>query len=107
MIDRNELIATMVDLLEVNLREHKTDGSLRASANLPLVGPEAALGSLGLVSFLADVESALAEKYDLEATLASEKAFSRSRSPFRSVETLADYILELASDPSENGLRGE
>jgi hypothetical protein len=101
-MNRTELIKLMVELLEGNLRQRNTNGNLPASPNLPLVGPQAALSSLGLVSFLADVESTLAERYNLDLTLVSERAFSRGRSPFRNVEALADYVLELAGIPSHD-----
>lgn len=103
-MNRTELITLMVELLEGNMRERNANGPVTVSSSLPLVGPQAALSSLGLVSFLADVESTLAEKYNLDLILVSERAFSRSRSPFRSVEALADYVLELAEMPSQDRL---
>ena len=103
-MNRTELITLMVKLLESNLRDRNTNGALTASPSLPLVGPQAGLSSLGLVSFLADVESTLSEKYNLDLTLVSERAFSRTRSPFRSVEALADYILELAGTATHDRL---
>ena len=51
-----------------------------------------------LVSFIADLETTLASDYGLNLTLVSEQALSRSKSPFRSVDALADYILELTGD---------
>jgi hypothetical protein len=62
----------------------------------PLIfGPGAAMDSLGLVNFLADLEFRLGEEFGREIVLASEQAMSRSRSPFRDVDALTEYILEL------------
>jgi hypothetical protein len=69
--------------------------SARAGANPVIFGPGGALDSLGLVNFLADLEYRLAEQHGREVVLASERAMSRSRSPFRDVDTLTAYVLEL------------
>ncbi|MBK8476809.1 MAG: hypothetical protein IPL39_11020 [Opitutaceae bacterium] len=69
--------------------------SARMGANPVIFGAGGALDSLGLVNFLADLEYRIAEDYGRELVLASERAMSRSRSPFRDVDTLTAYILEL------------
>jgi hypothetical protein len=63
--------------------------------NPRIFGAGAPLDSLGLVNFLADLEYRLAEEFDREIVLASEQAMSRTRSPFRDVDALSEYILEL------------
>ncbi len=60
-----------------------------------LFGPGGALDSLGLVSYLADLEIRIGEEFGRELVLASEQAMSRSRSPFRTVTALTEYINEL------------
>ncbi|HZP60486.1 MAG TPA: hypothetical protein VFB27_09205 [Opitutaceae bacterium] len=69
-----------------------------SAANLAgevIFGPGGALDSLALVNFLADLEYRLAEEFGREVVLASEQAMSRSRSPFRDVPALTDYVVEL------------
>ena len=66
-----------------------------SSADGVIFGSGGALDSLGLVSFLADLEYKLGEEFGREIVLASEQAMSRSRSPFRDVASLSDYIVEL------------
>ena len=60
-----------------------------------IFGGEAAMDSLGLVNFLADLEYRLTEKFGRELVLASERAMSRKQSPFRDVAALTAYIEEL------------
>ncbi len=60
-----------------------------------IFGPGGALDSLGLVGYLADLEYRIAEVFGREVVLASEAAMSRSRSPFRDVTALSEYIFEL------------
>jgi acyl carrier protein len=61
------------------------------------------LDSLGLVRFIVMVEEKIEARTNIELTLASEKAMSRGSSPFRTLQTLADYIGECLL---EEGFRG-
>jgi len=63
-----------------------------------IFGPSAPLDSLGLVNFLADLEYRLGEKFGREFVLASERAMSRGRSPFRDVDALTEYVVELMAE---------
>ena len=101
-MQREELIALMVERLQDVLAEQGAHETIQASAASPLIGVEAVLTSLGLVSFIVDVESTLGQTYGVELTLVSEQALSRRNSPFRTVHTLADYILELVGAPGES-----
>jgi len=60
-----------------------------------IFGPGGVLDSLDLVNFLADLEYRLGEEFGRELVLASERAMSRGRSPFRDVNALTEYIMEL------------
>lgn len=95
---RAQLISTMVRLLHVALEENESAGVLMAAPDSALVGSEAVVSSMALVSFITDVESSLAQDFGFETILVNEKALSRKNSPFRSIEVLADYILELAAE---------
>jgi len=97
MIDRAGLVAEMAALLEEAVRAEGEETDLKPSSASPLVGGEAILSSLALVSYIMDVESILSDDYDLDVTLVNESALSRAKSPFRSVDALADYVLELAA----------
>ena len=61
----------------------------------PLIGPAAALDSMGLVTLIVTIEARVADALGRSVTLASEDAMSRTRSPFRTLGTLADYLDEL------------
>ncbi len=70
----------------------------RGAANPVIFGAGGTLDSLGLVNFLADLEYRLAGEFGREVVLASERAMSRSRSPFRDVEALTAYVVELLAE---------
>ena len=100
-MDRQRLISMMTGLLQTTLDDQNEHGTVTATASLPLVGENAAITSMRLVSFIADLETTLASDYGLNLTLVSEQALSRSKSPFRSVDALADYILELTGSADQ------
>ncbi|MBX7155409.1 MAG: hypothetical protein K1X91_10645 [Bacteriodetes bacterium] len=58
-----------------------------------LVGSNAVVDSVGLVSVIVDVEGRLADA-GIDVSLLSDKAMSMQRSPFRSVDSLAEFINE-------------
>lgn len=74
------------------------DIPVEKSEKTVLFGSDSSLDSMGLVSLIVTVERLVDEKFSKTITLASEKAFSRSSSPFRTVETLSEYVDELLSE---------
>jgi acyl carrier protein len=83
-----------VQIVTDAVKGYLDDDSTEVNEKTILLGNNAVVDSIGLVNLIVDIESALAEK-NLEITLTSEDAMSRRKSPFRSVETLSDYIIEL------------
>ena len=63
-----------------------------------LFGKGAGLDSLALVSLILEVEALLDERLALVVSLADERAMSRRQSPYRTIDTLCDYILEVLEE---------
>ena len=59
-----------------------------------LFGQGGTLDSLGLVRLIVAVEETLRDQLNLPITLADEKAMSQTKSPFRSVGSLCDYVYQ-------------
>jgi len=59
---------------------------------------DAALDSMGLVTLIAELEERVYETFGQDIILASERAMSRRRSPFRTVDSLAAYTEELLQE---------
>lgn len=74
---------------------------LNVAPETPLFGRGAALDSLDLVSFLVEVETRLVERFGLESPLSDDRAMSQARSPFRTIGTLAEYILSLGAEGND------
>lgn len=74
------------------------DTPLEKSESLVIFGPDAQLNSMEIVSLIISIERLVDEKFGKSITLASEKAFSRSSSPFKTPATLAEYVDELLKE---------
>lgn len=70
--------------------------------NARLFGRESELDSLGLVNLIINIEEKVNEVYNTSITIANEKAMSQKNSPFRTVETLAEYV-DLLIKEEQNG----
>ncbi len=90
-----ELIFQVVD--ELNARSPKEEW-LDKSTDTPLTGNLAKLDSLKLVSLIVATEQKVQEEFNAIITIASERALAQKENPFRTVETLADYILMLVKE---------
>lgn len=74
------------------------DGAVALDENTRLIGRSAVLDSMGLVTLIVEVEQRLETDHDLVVVLADDRAMSQTRSPFLSVGTLADYVMQLAAE---------
>lgn len=68
------------------------------SKQTKLYGEKSVLDSIGLVYLITDIEEKISDKFSKNIVLADEKAMSQKTSPFRDIETLAKYILNLLKD---------
>jgi acyl carrier protein len=85
----------LVPLIVASLREYTEQQQLELpeylSAETPLFGREGVLDSVGLVTVVVAVEQAIEDNFGVSVSLADEKAMSQTRSPFRTVGSLAEY----------------
>jgi acyl carrier protein len=93
MPSRDQVQSLLMDCVREYAEQAGLDGVIQE--NTPLIGPGAAVDSLGLVMVVTGFEARLNETFDTQIVLASEAAMSMNRSPFRSVSALADYAMEL------------
>jgi len=60
-----------------------------------LFGEAGLLDSMGLVSFIADIEQRISSRLGIDVSIANEDALSQSVLPFRTVRTLINYVMSL------------
>lgn len=70
------------------------DKKVEYSETLKLVGSKAALDSISFVTLIAIIEDLVSDRLGKNIMIVNDKAFSREKSPFRSVLSLSDYIIE-------------
>jgi acyl carrier protein len=58
-----------------------------------LVGPDAVIDSLGVVSLIVEVEQIVEAEHNASIILANDKAMSAKNSPFRTVGVLAQHVI--------------
>lgn len=88
----NELVEKCLrDLL---MQETKNTDAV-VDQNTRLLGRNAVLDSLGLVSLIVDVEQRMALEHNVAITIADERAMSQKHSPFLTVGTLSSYVWTL------------
>lgn len=90
------VLSGLKDVLEMSDNNRENPAELGVETRL--IGREGLLDSMGLVTLIVDVEQQLEEKYDVAILLADERAMSQSRSPFRSVGSLTEYIAMLLEE---------
>lgn len=104
-INRADILKTVLTSLKNTVE--MTTGNLMAENSLQestrLIGHDAVLDSMGLVSMLLEVEQGVLDQFDVVIIIADERAMSQKRSPFRSVETLTDYVFQLVKEQTESG----
>jgi len=93
-VQRSQILALVLDAVAQTNRSRVPDQQLDASPEAPLFGAPSPLDSLGLVALLIDIEEALGDAGH-SVVLSDERALSQSRSPFRSIGALVDYIEQL------------
>lgn len=65
-----------------------------------LFGRDGMFDSLALVNLITSLEEAIEDKFDIAISLADERAMSQSRSPYRTIGSLAEYAAELIAEQS-------
>ena len=104
---RHDLIDIMLELLNEVVEENliyaeEQEVQVELTTNTSLIGGEAVITSLNMVSFITDVEAMLNEDWDIAIIIVDERALSRTQSPFQTIETLADFILERIDEKSDS-----
>jgi len=89
--DRAAIQALVLNAVRTANLARDASGQLEVSPQAPLFGSPSPLDSIGLVALLLDVEDAL-DALGCPLVLSDDRAVSQKRSPFRTVDSLVEYI---------------
>ena len=98
MITADVVDAVIYRALDAINLEREPDDQVPVATSTSLFGVDAALDSLEFVSLITDVETSINLEHGMDISLADERAMTRPLSPYSTVTTLRDYILELAQE---------
>jgi len=93
MITRENILSIVYE--SIDYLNDLNDTSVEASESEPLIGGDSELDSLDFVEMIVDIEQRLSDGYGISVSITSERAMSQHASPFKTVGTLADYVLKL------------
>ncbi|MGQ9614000.1 hypothetical protein [Chloroflexus sp.] len=97
-IARTDLSHLVIESLRDILDQSGRPTPDRIDENTLLFGKGALLDSLALVTMVVDLEQRLEETFSITLTLADDRAMSQRNSPFRSIGTLLDYLMQLIDE---------
>ena len=92
MLDRTTALDIVLSALRDAVDQNGGDPS-NVGEQTMIVGPEAVIDSIGVVSLIVDIEQRLEMDHQVSVTLANDRAMSQRNSPFRTAGVLADHIL--------------
>src|SRR4051812_49042373 len=97
MITKEKAIAFILATLNNLIDTFPEEDKFVPAKETILFGPGSKIDSLSLVSFIVDIETTFPDEFAQEISLTDDRAMTREKSPFSSVNDLADYIIEVTS----------
>ena len=92
MNDPENIVAAIYRAVDWINGELPPDRQLIKAPETRLLGSQSVLDSMQLVSLIVTIEREVEDAFGVALTLADERALSMKASPFRSIQSLADYI---------------
>jgi len=94
-IPRNDIIGEIVDSARKTLTLLEEEKDVDFGEKPSLVGSEGIFDSIGLVTFIVELEQGMEKRFGVRVSLADERAIAQEVTPFSSITTLAAYIEKL------------
>ena len=92
MNDPENVVAAIYRAVDWINGELPLDRQLIKARETRLLGSQSVLDSMHLVSLIVPIEREVEDIFGVMLTLVDERALSMKESPFRSIQSLADYI---------------
>lgn len=96
--NKEQVTTTILNTLKDLVDTLPEDQKFSPHKNTRLFGAGSPIDSLTLVSFIVELESVFSSEYDSEIVLTDDRAMTREKSPFDSVDELSNYIVEITSE---------
>ena len=100
---KKTIIALIYKYLDEFNSQREIDDRLEKSEKTILYGQESGLDSIGLANLIIKVEGAVYKTFKVQIDMTDENVFSLNENPFRTVDSLAEYIVSLINEKKDNG----
>ena len=80
------------------INDELEEGKIEKKENAILFGSESVLDSIGLVNLITIIEQKIEDETGKFISIADERAMSLTASPFKTVETLKEYLTVLFNE---------
>ncbi len=100
MIERTTAYEIVVASLAQVFAQAGTPSPEAVNSETVLVGKDAVLDSLGVVSLIVEVEQQVEAAHGISVTLANDRAMSQRNSPFRTIGVLTDHLVSMVAETS-------
>lgn len=94
MPDQKAIEALIIESVRLLAEDFELAALTSLSSDTLLYCEGGSLDSMALVNLIADIEDALSEQFSISIALADEKAMSARHSPYRSVTSLTEAVME-------------
>ncbi len=99
MPDREAIERSVIEAVKQYNQGQPEPRQIPEGGDTKLLGEEGRLDSLGLARLIVAVEQQVTEDFGAVITLADDRAFSQTRSPFRTMGALTEYVTQLLGQP--------
>jgi acyl carrier protein len=97
-MNKEKVLEVVIENVKNLIDTYPIDQQFEINEDTILFGNESLIDSLSLVTVIVDLETAFANDYDKEISLTDDRAMTRKISPFDTINTLVEYIVELSNE---------
>lgn len=97
MVSKDEVKKVIFEVIEKENEILTKEKKIEKLLNFELYGGKGKLDSLDLVNFIVGIEQEIEDNFKITLSLTDDKAMSEKTSPFKTIETLIDYITKQLS----------
>jgi len=101
-MDKQQIFDIVINQVTELVETLPEDQKFEVNKDTVLFGNNSQIDSLSLVSIIVDLESTFSSEYNLDISLTDDRAMTREKSPFDSIDSLVDYIYEITNTPSQD-----
>jgi D-alanine--poly(phosphoribitol) ligase subunit 2 len=98
MENKNRILQVVLQSIDEINEQMTDDEPMKKELGTIIYGKNGTLDSLGLINLVVAVEQNIEDEFSIELTLADERAMSQESSPFRTIDSLVEYIKMLIEE---------